>query len=192
MAKDQIIKPELLLIGGSSGSLGVVLNILVALPENFPIPVILVMHRSNSQESLLGEVLAIKSNMPVLEIEEKESIRGGTVYLAPVDYHVLIETDKTFSLDYSEKVNYSRPSIDVTFISAAAVFGNRVTGILLSGANNDGTEGLISIKEQGGYCIIQDPEDAIVGYMPRYALERTQADAVLSGPEIIRYLLSIS
>ena len=192
MAKDQIIKPELILIGGSSGSLGVVLNILMALPENFPIPVILVMHRSNSRESLLGEVLAIKSNMPVLEIEEKESIRGGTAYLAPADYHVLIETDKTFSLDYSEKMNYSRPSIDVTFISAAAVFGNRVTGILLSGANNDGTEGLISIKEQGGYCIIQDPEDAIVGYMPRHALERTQADAVLSGPEIIRYLLSIS
>lgn len=77
MAKDQIIKPELLLIGGSSGSLGVVLNILVALPENFPLPVILVMHRSNSQESVLGEVLAIKSNMPVLEIEEKESIRAA-------------------------------------------------------------------------------------------------------------------
>lgn len=105
---------------------------------------------------------------------------------------MLIETDKTFSLDYSEKVNYSRPSIDVTFISAAAVFGNRVTGILLSGANNDGTEGLISIKEQGGYCIIQDPEDAIACYMPRYALERTKVDAVLSGPEIVRYLLSIS
>jgi two-component system chemotaxis response regulator CheB len=191
MAKDQITKPELLLIGGSSGSLGIVLSILAALPEDYPIPLVLVMHRSNTQESLLNEVLGIKSNMPVVEVEEKESIRASTVYVAPADYHLLIENDKTFSLDYSEKQNYSRPSIDVSFTSAAEVFGPHLVGILLSGANDDGTAGMRSIKSLGGYCIIQDPADAIASYMPRHALERVQADAVLSGPEIVRYLLSI-
>jgi two-component system, chemotaxis family, protein-glutamate methylesterase/glutaminase len=191
MAKDQITKPELLLIGGSSGSLGIVLSILTALPENYPVAIMLVMHRNNSRESLLNEVLGIKSNMPVIEVEEKEPIRASTVYLAPADYHVLIEKDRTFSLDYSEKQNYSRPSIDVSFTSAAEVYGPHLMGILLSGANDDGTAGMLSIKNMGGYCIIQDPADAMVDYMPRHALERMQADAVLSGPEIVRYLLSI-
>jgi len=184
-------KPELLLIGGSSGSLGIVLSILTALPENYPVALMLVMHRNNSRESLLNEVLGIKSNMPVVEVEEKEPIRASTVYFAPADYHVLIEKDRTFSLDYSEKQNYSRPSIDVSFTSAAEVYGPHLMGILLSGANDDGTAGMLSIKNRGGYCIIQDPADAMADYMPRHALERMQADAVLSGQEIVRYLLSI-
>jgi two-component system chemotaxis response regulator CheB len=191
MAKDQITRPELLLIGGSSGSLGVVLSILTALPENFPIPFLLVMHRSSSGESLLDEVLGLKSNMRVTEVEEKDTIRPSIVYVAPADFHVLIEKNKSFSLDYSEKQNYSRPSIDVSFISAAEVYGNKLTAILLSGANDDGTEGMQHVKDLGGYCIIQDPADAMVDYMPRHALSRIQADAVLPGAEIIRYLLSV-
>ena len=150
MAKDQITKPELLLIGGSSGSLGIVLSILSALPGNYPVSILLVMHRGNSQESLLNEVLGIKSNMPVVEVEEKEPIRASRVYLAPADYHVLIEKNKTFSLDYSEKQNYSRPSIDVSFTSAAEVYGPHLMGILLSGANDDGTAGMLSIKNRAG------------------------------------------
>jgi two-component system chemotaxis response regulator CheB len=191
MAQDQLNDMELLVIGGSSGSLGVVLGILMALPADFPIPIILVIHRGNSQESLLHEVLGLKSNLPLRELEEKEVIRPCMVYLAPADYHVLIEKDKSFSLDYSEKMHYSRPSIDVTFISAAEVYRDRMMGILLSGANEDGAEGMREIKTHGGYCLIQDPDDAVMNYMPRHALELTQADAVLSGSSIINFLLSL-
>ena len=192
MAQDQINHTELLVIGGSSGSLGVILAILKALPASFHIPIILVIHRANSSESLLDEVLSLKSNLPVVEVEEKETIRPFMVYVAPADFHLLIEKDKTFSLDYSEKINYSRPSINVTFLSAAARYGSGLMGILLSGANDDGTDGMKAIRDNGGYCIIQDPADAIVDYMPRHALKYMDADAVLSGPEIIQFLLSLS
>jgi two-component system, chemotaxis family, protein-glutamate methylesterase/glutaminase len=192
MAQDQINHTELLVIGGSSGSLEVVLAILKALPVSFHIPIILVIHRASSSESLLDEVLSLKSNLPVVEVEEKEMIRPFMVYLAPADFHLLIEKDKTFSLDYSEKISYSRPSINVTFLSAAARYGSALMGILLSGANDDGTDGMKAIRDNGGYCIIQDPADAIVDFMPRYALNHMDADAVLSGPEIIQFLLSLS
>lgn len=191
MAQDQLNKIELLVIGGSSGSLEVILSILMQLPADFQIPIVLVMHRSNSQESLLPGILALKSRLPLQEVEEKEVIRPAMVYLAPADFHVLIEKDKTFSLDYSEKMHYSRPSIDVTFISAAEVYGDRLMGILLSGANEDGTEGIREIKKQGGYCLIQDPRDATMEFMPRHALDNTKADAVLSGSGIIDFLLSL-
>lgn len=192
MAQDQVNHIELLVIGGSSGSLEVIIRILKALPASFHIPIMLVVHRSNASESILDEVLSLKSNLPVIEVEEKEMIRPYTVYVAPADFHVLIEKDKTFSLDYSEKINYSRPSINVTLVSAAAAYGAGLTGILLSGANDDGTEGMRAVKEQGGYCIIQDPDDAVVDYMPRYALKYAVPDAVLSGADIIHFLLSLS
>jgi two-component system chemotaxis response regulator CheB len=188
MAQDQIKQTELVVIGGSSGSLEVVLGILRVLPEHYPVPILLVIHRSTDQESLLHEVLSLKSNMAVREVEEKEEIRPSTVYVAPADFHVLIEKDKTFSLDYSEKISYSRPSIDVSFISAAEVFQEHLMGILLSGANDDGAQGIQEIKKQGGYCVIQDPADAVVDYMPAQALKRVQPDAVLSGRAISDFL----
>jgi two-component system chemotaxis response regulator CheB len=191
MAQNQIDQTELLLIGGSSGSLEVVLRILAALPADFSLPILLVLHRSNTTDSLLNEVLLLKSGMPLLEVEEKEPIRPSTVYLAPADYHVLIEKDRTFSLDYSEKLHYSRPSIDVTFTSAAEVFGSRLMAVLLSGANEDGTAGMQAVKDHGGYTIIQDPEDAIVHYMPQHALKQVQADAILAGNDLLRFLLSV-
>jgi two-component system, chemotaxis family, protein-glutamate methylesterase/glutaminase len=191
MAEDQINRTELLVIGGSSGSLEVIISILQAIPADFPVPIILVIHRGNAAESLLDEVLSLKSHLPVLEAEEKEAIRPSMVYVAPADFHLLIEKDRTFSLDYSEKINYSRPSINVTFSAAALSYGPGLTGILLSGANDDGTEGLRAIREAGGYCIVQDPEDAIVDYMPRHALRFAWADAVLNRRGIIDYLLSL-
>jgi two-component system chemotaxis response regulator CheB len=191
MAQNQIDRTELLLIGGSSGSLEVVLRILAALPADFSLPILLVLHRSSTTDSLLNEVLLLKSGMPLLEVEEKEPIRPSTVYLAPADYHVLIEKDRTFSLDYSEKLHYSRPSIDVTFTSAAEVFGSRLMAVLLSGANEDGTAGMQAVKDHGGYTIIQDPEDAIVHYMPQHALKQVQADAILTGNDLLRFLRSV-
>ncbi len=171
---------QLIAIGGSSGSLEVILHILARLPADYPLAILLVIHRGNSPESVLTDLLLVKSNLPVREVEEKDRIRPACVYLAPADFHVLIEKDKSFSLDYSEKLNFSRPSIDVSFISAAIVFGRSLTGILLSGANDDGAEGLRQIKEQGGYTIVQDPEEAAVGHMPNKARLKSKIDEVLN------------
>src|SRR6476661_712311 len=167
MAQGSLIKKELLLIGGSAGSLEAILNLLPALQSEKHLAIVLVLHR-RSGESLLSNLLAEKLAWPVKEAEEKESIHAGTVYIAPADYHLLVESNKTISLDYSEKVHYSRPSIDVTLESAAEVYGDSLVAILLSGANQDGTFGLQKVKEAGGYVIVQDPLDAAVSYMPQY------------------------
>ena len=191
MEKSEINSKELVAIGGSSGSLQVVFNILSNIPAHYPLAILLIIHRGNSQESMLLDLLKLKSKLPVKEVEEKESISPAHVYLAPADYHVLIEKDQTFSLDYSEKLNFSRPSIDVSFIAAAAVYGKKLTGILLSGANEDGSEGLRVIKELGGYTIIQNLDDAVVDYMPKHASKKSKIDEVLNTEEIMRYLISL-
>jgi two-component system, chemotaxis family, protein-glutamate methylesterase/glutaminase len=191
MEKSEINSKQLVVIGGSSGSLQVICHVLRHIPVRYPVPILLVIHRGNSADSFLLDLLILKSNLPVREVEEKEKIRPSQVYLAPADYHVLIETDKTFSLDYSEKLNFSRPSIDASFISASSTYGENLTGILLSGANDDGAEGLRVIKERGGYTIIQDPEDAAVNYMPRKASQKSKIDESLTTEGITRYLISL-
>jgi len=128
---------KLLLIAGSAGSLQVVLAVLTALGREYPIPVLVVLHRNNVFESSLEELMASRTNLVIKEVEEKESILPGIVYLCPADYHVLVEQDHTFSLDYSERVNYSRPSIDVSMRSAADVYGSGLITLLLSGGNID-------------------------------------------------------
>ncbi len=191
MAKSKINNRRLIVIGGSSGSLEVILDILPRLPKSFPVPMLFVMHRNNSSDSLLRDLLARKSSLTVKEVEEKEEIVRGTIYLAPADFHVLIERDGSFSLDYSEKINYSRPSIDVTFMSAAEIFGARLTGILLSGANDDGARGMQVIKEKGGTTIVQDPAEAGVDMMPKEAIRRSVIDQVLTVAGIGDYLLTL-
>jgi two-component system chemotaxis response regulator CheB len=191
MEKSEINSKQLVVIGGSSGSLQVIFHVLNHLPVTFSLPILLVIHRGNSADSFLLDLLILKSNLPVREVEEKEKIRPSQIYLAPADYHVLIEMDKTFSLDYSEKLNFSRPSIDASFISAASVYGKHLTGILLSGANEDGSEGLRAIKENGGHTIIQDPNDAAVNYMPRKASQKSKIDESLTTEGISRYLISL-
>src|SRR5579864_7056332 len=138
MAQDSITKYKVLMIGGSAGSLDGVLKIISALPVNKHVTTIIVVHRKNDVESILANLLSSRTQLEVKEVEDKELISGGIIYIAPSDYHLLIENEKMFSLDSSEKVHYSRPSIDVSFESAAHVFGNAVIGILLSGANADG------------------------------------------------------
>jgi two-component system chemotaxis response regulator CheB len=191
MAEAKVNMAKLIIIGGSSGSLQVVIHILGSLPDDYPIPVLLIIHRANSSDSMLTDLLSLKSNLTVREVEEKDKIIPSCVYLAPADYHVLIEKDETFTLDYSEKLNYSRPSIDVSFISAAQVYGKNLIGILLSGANEDGAEGLKKIKEQGGQTIIQHPDDAMVSYMPIKASHKSKIDEVLNTNEIANYLISL-
>lgn len=182
---------KMVVIGGSAGSLQVILKILEYIKPGFTIPVLLVLHRNASYPSPLEELVIQKTMLKVREVEEKDPIETGHVYICPPDYHVLIEKEKTFSLDDSEKVNYSRPSIDVVFRSASDAYGENLVCILLSGANADGADGLRYTKKNGGLTIIQDPEEAEVPYMPQEALKRLKADHVLNSHEITGFLNSL-
>jgi two-component system, chemotaxis family, protein-glutamate methylesterase/glutaminase len=175
---------KLLLIAGSAGSLQVVLSVLTALGREYPIPVLVVLHRNNVFESSLEELMSSRTNLVIKEVEEKEPILPGIVYLCPADYHVLVEQDHTFSLDYSERVNYSRPSIDVSMRSAADVYGSGVIALLLSGGNADGADGMAYVQSMGGFTVVQDPETADVPYMPQQAILRLSVDLVVPTNEL--------
>jgi two-component system, chemotaxis family, protein-glutamate methylesterase/glutaminase len=179
MAEEQLNrKISLLVIGGSAGSLDVIMQFLAVLPPPDRLAIIIVVHRKNA-DSILVELLSGLTTWTVKEAEEKEPIEAGTIYLAPPDYHLLIEMDKTLSLDFSEKVHYSRPSIDVSFETAAEAYGTELACLLLSGANADGVEGLKAVHHFGGITLVQDPEEATVSYMPRMALEELKVDKVI-------------
>ena len=188
MAEAQITAKQAVIIGGSAGSLEVVLSLLPVLNKDLPIALIIVLHRKSSYDSSLADLLSERTSWPTKEVEEKDMIWERHIYLAPGNYHVLIENDHSFSLDVSEKVNYSRPSIDISFESAAEVFGSNLTGILLSGANSDGVEGLIQIKKHGGTCVAQDPNTAEVAFMPKQAVKDAPLDFIISGDKMGEFL----
>ena len=183
--------PKLLVIGGSAGSLDVLLKLLPTLDNSWPLAMIIVLHRKNDNDSLLTELLAGKTMLSVKEAEEKDVLMPGIIYITPSDYHLLIEPDGSLTLDDSEKVNYSRPSIDVTFTSAAEVFGTNLYCLLLSGANMDGADGLIAARELGAFTAVQDPEEAEVSFMPRHALNISAVDRVLTMNEMIDFVKSL-
>lgn len=172
-------------IGGSAGSLKVLLEILPGLSAAaIDFPIIIILHRKNDRRSSLEHLLNNCCTLSVKEAEDKETLKGGTIYTAPPDYHLLIEKEGTLSLDASEKVSWSRPSIDVTFQSAAEVFKDNLLAVLLSGANNDGSLGLQKIKDQGGKIMIQHPENAEISTMPQLALETIQPDYLVKDTEM--------
>jgi two-component system chemotaxis response regulator CheB len=177
-----------IVIGGSAGSLDVLLKVLPKLSPHLTFPLIIVIHRKHGKESLLPELLSSRTQLVVKEVDEKEPILPGTIYIAPSDYHLLIEQDYTFSLDYSEKVNYSRPSIDVTFQTAAEVYKEGLACLLLSGSNSDGVEGLKSVKQWGGKALIQDPASAQVPYMPAQAEKLVKIDLILPIESIAEFI----
>lgn len=183
---------KLIIIGGSAGSLQVIMTILSAIGSGFAVPMLLVLHRNNQFESALGEILGNRTSLLIREVEEKETLQAGTIYLAPVDYHVLIEKDGSFSLDYSEPIHFSRPSIDVSFKSAADIYGDQLVCVLLSGGNADGAEGLAYVKDRGGMTVVQHPADAEFPYMPQFALDNTPVDHILKGREIGLFLSALS
>lgn len=183
--------PELIVIGGSAGSLQPILNILGSIKNHYEIPFLLVLHRPASQSSVLEELLSMRTQLVSREIEEKDKIENGNIFICPPDYHVLIEKDRTFSLDDSEKVNFSRPSIDVVFKSASEVYKEKLVCILLSGANSDGAAGLLAAKDNGSITIIQDPEDAEVSFMPREGMKMVNPDHILNTNEINGYINSL-
>ncbi|MBD1395658.1 chemotaxis protein CheB [Pontibacter sp. JH31] len=182
---------KLIVIGGSWGGIQAALSVLQPLPANYSIPIVLVLHRLRNQEGGLQELFERKLNLKALEIEEKEKPEPGHVYLAPANYHVLLEKDHTFSLDDSELENYSRPSIDVTFTSAADVFGENTVGILLSGASRDGSSGLKYIFEKQGLVIAQDPAEAEVATMPLAAINSIPGCSIMNVAQIQSFLLSL-
>jgi two-component system chemotaxis response regulator CheB len=179
------------IMGGSAGSLSVLFEVLPALNSDLNTTIILVLHRKNSGDSSLSDLLAIKTVLPVKEIDDKDPVLPGNIYLAPADYHVLIEKDFSFSLDISEKVNFSRPSLDVTFESAAEAFGSSLAAILLSGSNNDGTAGLKAVQDAGGIIIVQNPETAGMAYMPQYAINNLDVDYILNAKDISALINSL-
>jgi two-component system, chemotaxis family, protein-glutamate methylesterase/glutaminase len=172
MAQKSAIKLKALLIGGSAGALEVVVRLLPDLRRDLSYAIVIILHRANVAESALHEVLAIRSSLPVREIEDKMALDPGRIYVAPADYHVLFEKNALFALDDSEKVNFSRPSIDVSFESAAESYGSACAALLLSGGNTDGSMGLKRIMACGGKVFIQEPGTAQVDYMPQAAIER--------------------
>lgn len=179
---------KLIIIGGSAGSLHVILDILTEIRPGYTIPILIILHRNSIFESSLEELFSTRTSLPIKEVEEKEPVMPGAIYVCPADYHVLLEQDHSFSLDYSERVNFSRPSIDVSFRSAADVFGEGLLCCLLSGANADGVEGLEYVKERGGMVIVQDPATAEVPYMPQHAIARVEVDFILPAAELPNFI----
>lgn len=179
------------MIGGSAGSFQVVASILNAIPSNFELPIFLCLHRLKHVRSGFVEALSLKSNIPVVEPYDKETIKPGRAYLAPANYHMYIELGNRFALSTEEPVNHSRPSIDLSFITAAQAYRNKLIGIILSGANRDGAYGLKKIAELGGITIVQDPLDCEVRTMTEAALQLTNVNYVLTSDKISNFLSKI-
>ncbi len=179
---------DLILMGCSAGGLTVLNALLPELPADFRPTVVVGIHLSSDSRSMLSEILAPKCRIPVREPEDKETIAPGTIYFSSAGYHLLVEPNHSFSFSVEEPVHFSRPSIDVLFESAAIAYGERALGILLTGASHDGAHGLRQIHDRGGGTIVQDPSTAESETMPRSALELFQPKAILTVPEIGRFL----
>lgn len=181
-------KYEAVVIGSSAGGLNVLKRIFSGMNPTFQLPVIVVQHLSPDMDNYLPFFLDNLKKLTVKEADEKESPRSGVAYVAPPNYHLLLETDRTFTLTVEERVNYARPSIDVLFETAAEAYGDKLIGIILTGANSDGTRGLKRIKEMGGLAIVQDPEEAESVVMPRSAIENVNVDHVMKLDDLIIFL----
>ncbi|MGZ4090017.1 MAG: chemotaxis protein CheB [Bacteroidia bacterium] len=180
---------KVIVIGGSAGSIPVLNKILCALPKSFYIPVIICVHRMKNVSEGIQQVFSHNCQLDIIEPEDKQHICMGGIYLAPSNYHLLIEKEKTFSLSTDIAVNYSRPSIDVTFESSAKVFKEDLIGVLLTGANSDGANGLETVKTYGGTTVVQEPGECAAPYMPLAALSRQCVDYRLNISEIISLLI---
>jgi two-component system chemotaxis response regulator CheB len=177
-------------IGGSAGSLPALLTIVSRLPAGFSLATIVVVHLPPGAPSGLARALAPVCALPVAEPLDKEPVRPGQVHLASPGYHLLVEPGPRFAFSLDEPVNYARPSIDVLFQAAAEVYGSRLIGVVLSGANNDGSEGLASIHRAGGQAFVQSPEDASSPQMPDAALAACPAARPLSAAGIAAQLVA--
>jgi two-component system chemotaxis response regulator CheB len=174
-------------VGTSLGGFHALETALGALPKNFPLAIGVVQHRSCDDSGTLAPLLASQIQLPVVEVDDKEPIREGCIYVCPANYHLLVENGH-FALSTDAPVLFARPSIDVFFESAAEVFGEAVVGVLLTGMSKDGAAGLKRIKEMGGYAVVQDPADARGQVMPLAAIDTVPVDRILQLEQIAPFL----
>jgi two-component system, chemotaxis family, protein-glutamate methylesterase/glutaminase len=183
---------ELIAIGASWGGLHAIESVLSGLPEGFRTPVVIAQHRAvDSGSGALQRMLALRSGMDVIEAGDKDPIEAGRVYLAPADYHLLVEPDG-FALSTDLMVHHSRPSIDVLLESAADTYGSRMIGVILTGANEDGAQGLERVRQRGGVAIVQDPETAEKRTMPDAAIATGAAHHVVALEQIAPLLAELT
>jgi two-component system chemotaxis response regulator CheB len=168
-----------------------VVKILSQLPGKFPLPIIMCLHRLKHVRHGFVEALSIKSVVQVTEPYDKETIKKGSVYLAPANYHMSVELGNNFALSTEEMVNNSRPAIDITLSTCAYVYKEKLIGILLSGANKDGALGMKAIKERRGLTIVQEPSECMIETMPKAALSVTSIDHVLKVDQIVQFLTEL-
>ena len=182
---------RLIVIGVSAGGLQTLSRFLPQLPADFPTPIVIVQHVAEDAGEYLICHLDKLCSIPVREAFDKQVIEEGTVTIAPSGYHLLVESRGTLALSMDERVRYSRPSIDVLFESAADAYGAALTGIVLTGANSDGAQGLRRIKECGGMAVVQDPDDALYPAMPQSAIESTKPDHIVKLDQLPALLTTI-
>jgi two-component system chemotaxis response regulator CheB len=178
-------------IGTSWGGLAALTKLLGALPTDFAIPVVVVQHRSKDSERLLVQLLQDATDLQVCEIEDKDPLTPGRVHVAPANYHVLIESGYA-SLSIEEPVRFSRPSIDVTFTSAADTYRSKAIGVVLTGANEDGARGLAHIVTRGGRALVQDPKTAEIPIMPAAAIRAVPTGEILPLAALAPRLIELS
>jgi two-component system chemotaxis response regulator CheB len=178
-------------LGTSWGGLSAMTRLLGALPEEFPIPIVVVQHRSKDSDRLLVQLLQDSTALKVCEIEDKDALCRGTVHVAPANYHVMVEAGY-FSLTIEEPVRYSRPSIDVMFTSAADAYAGGAVGVVLTGANEDGARGLAHIVKRGGRALVQDPKTAEIPIMPEAAVRAVPTAEILPLERLAPRLVALS
>ncbi|WP_313915201.1 chemotaxis protein CheB [Tahibacter sp.] len=176
---------EAIVIGASSGGVEALTRVLPALSADTRASVFVVLHLPRERGSLLVDVFAPRCKLPVREVHDKDPIAAGTIYFAPPDYHLLIDEGPQLALSMDEPVEFSRPSVSVLFETAAAVYGDRLLALLLTGAGSDGAAGMQAVQRAGGLTVVQQPESARMPQMPAAALERISVDHVLTLEEIM-------
>jgi len=186
------VRYKAIVIGTSYGGLEALKNILPSLREDFPVPVIVVLHIGDNNNDIFVNYMNSICTLQVKEAESNEKIMAGFIYFAPPNYHLLIESDFTFSLTIDKKHNYSRPSIDILFESAAWAYTNSLIGVVLTGANSDGAVGLKRIKDFGGMSIVQSPESALSPAMPQAAIKLAKPEFKLKLEDIAGKLIELA
>lgn len=172
--------PQAIVIGASAGGVQALSTLLPSLPPGLPAAVMIVLHIPPDRPSQLAELFRARCELPVREAQDKEPATSGTIFFAPPDYHLLVEPDRTLALSLDEAVNFSRPSIDVLFESAAFAYGEGLLALVLTGANGDGSQGVKTVKRLGGQVWVQDPGTAAMRAMPSAALDTVTADRILT------------
>ena len=185
----QSVRTEAVVVGASVGAVEALSIILPALPESASAPIVVVVHVPPRQPSLLVELFSPKCRLPVREAWDKQHVAPGTIWFAPPDYHLLIEDDGHFALSLEDYVNFSRPSIDVLFESAARVYASGLIGVVLSGASGDGALGAQAIRRAGGRVAVQDPSTAESAVLPRLAQEKAAPQTVGTLWQIAEFLV---